>query len=109
MDKLEAQSEPLVTFDLNVSPDRQATVTLAGELDMGGIPPLERKVGAMLAEGVTRLTVDVTDLRFADSSAIAIWVRWAGEVGEFELRNPSPLLARVISAMGLSGRLGVPA
>ena len=48
-------------------------------------------------------------MRFADSSAIALWVRWAGAVSEFELLDPPPLLRRVINAMGLADKLGVAA
>lgn len=44
-------------------------------------------------------------VRFADSSAIAQWVRWSMAVGEFELREPSPLARRVIDAMGLAPNL----
>jgi anti-anti-sigma factor len=106
MDKLEAQPESLITFDLAVTPDHHAIVTIAGELDLGGIAPLDARVRAALADGVTRLTVDVSDLRFADSSAIALWVRWAGAVDHFELVNPAPLLRRVIAAMGLTAKLG---
>jgi hypothetical protein len=36
-------------------------------------------------------------------------VRWSGAVPEFELRDPQPLLRRVISTMGLAERLGVAA
>ena len=44
---------------------------------------------------------ELADLRFADSSALALWVRWAGSVGSIELRHCSPLLRRVIETMGL--------
>ena len=53
------------------------------------------------------LVVEVGDVSFADSSAIAMWVRWAGAVPQFELRDPSPLLRRVIRTMGLGVKLGV--
>jgi hypothetical protein len=51
--------------------------------------------------------IDLARLRFADSSAIALWVRWASMVGAIELRNASPLLRRVVTTMGLSERLGL--
>ena len=61
----------------------------------------------MLTGPPARLVVDVSELRFADSSAIALWVRWAARVPEFELRDPSPLLQRVVTAMGLAEKLAV--
>lgn len=107
MDKLGAEPNSLISFDVAVNGDREATVRIAGELDMSGIEPLAAQVDNALAKGVTRLTVDVSELRFADSSAIALWVRWASAVSEFELRQPPPLLRRVITAMGLAEKLGV--
>jgi hypothetical protein len=44
-------------------------------------------------------------LDFADSSAIALFVRWANRVRRIEIREPSPLLRRVIERMGLAERL----
>jgi anti-anti-sigma factor len=108
MDALEGQPDQLIRFDVVVDGDRHATVRIDGELDMSGIEPLAGRVEEVLATGVTSLTVDVSGVRFADSSAIALWVRWASAVDEFELRDPPPLLRRVIGAMGLAEKLGAP-
>lgn len=109
MDKLDDRPESLITFDLASTAEREATVTIAGELDLGGIAPLDARVAQVLDRGLDRLIVDVSGLRFADSSAIALWVRWSGAVNAFELRDPPALLRRVIWAMGLSEKLGVAA
>jgi anti-anti-sigma factor len=109
MDQLEDQPDLLISFHVVVDGDRHATVTIAGELDMSGIEPLTTQVQTALDNGVTGLTVDVGAVRFADSSAIALWVRWASVADEFELRDPPPLLRRVIVAMGLDEKLGVSA
>jgi anti-anti-sigma factor len=82
-----------------------ATVTLRGELDVASVDSLEAAVAPVIAGGVERLVIDVSELRFADSSAIALWVRWAAAVEDLELRDPSPLLRTVVTSMGLSGRL----
>lgn len=106
MDELEGQPDELISFDVVVDGDHHATVTIDGELDMSGIDPLAARVREVLAGGVTSLTVDVGGVRFADSSAIALWVQWSSAVQEFELREPPPLLRRVIGAMGLAEKLG---
>jgi len=107
MDKLEVQPGSLVSFDVAADGARHVIVRIAGELDMSGIDPLAAQVEEALSGGVDRLTVDVGQVRFADSSAIALWVRWSSAVSEFELRDPPALLLRVITAMGLSDKLGV--
>jgi anti-anti-sigma factor len=108
MDALEGQPGQLIRFDVVVDGDHHATVRIDGELDMSSIEPLAARVDDVLGDGVTSLTVDVSGVRFADSSAIALWVRWASAVDEFELREPPPLLRRVIGAMGLAEKLGAP-
>lgn len=82
-----------------------ALVTVRGELDIASVDELDRAVAPIMARRPNRLVVDVSGLRFADSSAIALWVRWASMVGEIELRDPSPLLRRVVASMGLAGKL----
>ena len=109
MDELEVQPDQLISFDVVIDGDHHAIVSIDGELDMSGIDPLAARVDELLASGVTSLTVDVGGVRFADSSAIALWVRWASAVDQFELRQPPPLLRRVIDAMGLTDKLGAAA
>jgi anti-anti-sigma factor len=84
-----------------------ATVTVRGDLDVANIDALADAVDPVIARGVERLVVDVGQLRFADSSAIALWVRWATTVKHVELRDPSPLLRKVINSMGLGAKLQV--
>lgn len=100
-------SGPEATFRIDTDADGTVRVAIGGELDLATIGHLQEEVARVLATPPPRMTVDVSDVRFADSSAIALWVRWAGAVPEFELREPPPLLRRVISTMGLSGKLGV--
>jgi hypothetical protein len=51
--------------------------------------------------------IDVSSLRFADSSAIALWVKWSTIVRGLEIHDPQPLLRRVIDSMGLAQTLQV--
>ncbi len=105
MDELEA--EALISYDVVTDEARTMVVTISGELDMSVADELEAEVSAALAAPPTRLIVDIGALRFADSSAIALWVRWAAAVEDFELRHPTPIVRRVIVGMGLAQTLGM--
>jgi anti-anti-sigma factor len=107
MDDLEGEMEPLMSFDVAEADTGSAIVTITGELDIATIDPLQSEVADVLAREPSRLIVDVGRVRFADSSAIALWVRWAGAVSQFELRDPPPLLRKVVTAMGLAETLGL--
>jgi anti-anti-sigma factor len=96
-----------MTFDVAEGGSGTLTVTLAGELDITNIDALASAVAPALERNPSRLVVEVRELRFADSSAIALWVRWASAVDEIEIRDVSPLLRRVVESMGLSDTLNV--
>jgi anti-anti-sigma factor len=96
-----------MTFDLVEGDDRSLTVTVSGELDMTNIDTLASAVAPALEREPAHLIIEVGDLRFADSSAIALWVQWATAVPDIELRDVPPLLRRVVDTMGLSETLKV--
>lgn len=106
MAELSADNNSEMQFELATG-GRTATVWISGELDIANIDELEQAVAPIIERKPERLVVDVSELRFADSSAIALWVRWASTVGQIELREVSPLLRRVIGSMGLEHKLGV--
>jgi anti-anti-sigma factor len=89
-------------FDVAEGDDRTVTVTVSGELDITNIDTLAAAVTPALERKPERLIIEVSDLRFADSSAIALWVRWATSVPDVQLRDVPPLLRRVVESMGLS-------
>lgn len=96
-----------MSFDIAEGGDRSVNVTLSGELDITNIDRLASAVAPALEREPARLIIEVRDLRFADSSAIALWVQWATAVPDVELRHVSPLLRRVVDSMGLSETLKV--
>lgn len=96
-----------LSFDVVEGGDQSVMVTLSGELDITNIDTLASAVAPALEREPARLIIEVRDLRFADSSAIALWVRWATSVPDVELRDVSPLLRRVVDSMGLSETLKV--
>jgi len=96
-----------MTFDVVEADDRIVTVILTGELDITNVERLGAAVAPVLEREPARLIVDARELRFADSSAIALWVQWATAVPDIELRDVSPLLRRVVESMGLAEMLNV--
>ena len=103
MDGVDA-SAPL-NFEIDRDADGTTVVTVGGDLDIATTEELNAAVTPVIQDGPARLIVDVSALRFADSSAIALWVRWAAQVNELQLRGASPLLHRLISSMGLANHL----
>ncbi len=96
-----------MTFDVVETDTQTVTVRLRGELDVTNVDTLASAVAPVLDREPARLVIDVGDLQFADSSAIALWVQWATRVHEIELRHVPPLLRRVVESMGLSETLKV--
>jgi anti-anti-sigma factor len=94
-----------MTFSVAEHDAETTVVTIRGELDISNVDRLSTGIAPVIDRRVGRLILDVSELAFADSSAIAVWVRWASAVGELRLRGVSPLLRTVIVTMGLSGRL----
>jgi anti-anti-sigma factor len=104
---LDANSTAPMSFELVEADDDCVTVTIKGELDISNVDALEAAVGSALERHAGRLIIEMSGLRFADSSAIALWVRWSTAVHEIELRDASPILRRVIDSMGLAATLNV--
>ncbi len=107
MDDVDGDNNGLLDVEVTVDDGRSVCIALAGELDISNVDLLEQKIVSVLEQRPTRLIIDASDLRFADSSGIALWVRLASSVDQFELRNPSPLLRRVLATMGLSAKMRV--
>jgi anti-anti-sigma factor len=105
MDELADDTPPPMTFTILAQDADTTVVTISGELDIANIDGLEAAVAPVIETHPARLVLDLGGVGFADSSAIALWVRWATAVGELKLRNASPLLKKVIETMGLAQTL----
>lgn len=61
----------------------------------------------IIAAGTERLVVEMSGLEFMDSSGLALLASVARKVPEVELRDPSPIVRRLIELTGLAGILNV--
>jgi anti-sigma B factor antagonist len=80
-------------------------VAISGELDLSTTEQVRSAVEAALDGGQHRVVFDLSELTFMDSSGIALLVRVAQRVGEVELRNPTPIVRRLIELTGLAQTL----
>jgi anti-anti-sigma factor len=81
--------------------DGVAVVSIDGELDSGNVDTLTEAIAAIAANRRERLVFDLARLRFMDSAGIAVLINAAREIATVELRNPSPIVRRVLEATGL--------
>jgi anti-anti-sigma factor len=87
-----------------------AVATVAGEVDADNC----KELGAQLLDGTAgarRLVVDLAGLSFIDSSGISELLRVAERARDrdqaFELRDPSPVVKRVLEITGLLDHFGL--
>jgi anti-anti-sigma factor len=99
------EQQPLTCHTVTDLGDGIVLVTLAGELDLSTTDELRLAVEETVASVTDTLVIDVAQLRFADSSAVALWVSWSQRVPKLEIRNAPPMILRVIQAMGLTKKL----
>jgi anti-sigma B factor antagonist len=80
-------------------------LVLSGEADIGSVPALRGALDAQLTGGTRQLSVDLSGLGFADSSAIRELLVAATALrehdGDLVLLNPQPGVARVLELMSV--------
>jgi anti-anti-sigma factor len=97
--------EPLMRHTVTDLGDGSFVLVLEGELDLSTTDEIQAALETTIASVTGTLIIDIAQLRFADSSAIALWVSWSQRVPKLEIRNPPPMILRVIQAMGLTQKL----
>jgi anti-anti-sigma factor len=96
---------PRLSHQIVSNSDGRVVLALGGELDMSTVEELRSAVEGTVAAATDLLVLDVEQLRFADSSALALWVNWSQHVRRVEVHNARPMIRRVIDAMGLTTKL----
>ncbi len=86
-----------------------ATVTIAGEIDMTTIPPLESARERVLAQNPTQVLFDLRDVRFIDSSGLKFLLetdRLSRSDGwTLQLVRPAETAMRVLTLTGVDKHL----
>lgn len=77
-------------------------VYLSGELDLTSAGQLSAAIDAALASHPDRLVLDASGLSFMDSSGIVLLVSATQRVQEVQVRDPSPIVRRLIELTGLT-------
>jgi anti-anti-sigma factor len=96
-----------IALSTSVDPSGARIVSLAGELDSSNVESVSERMATIVAGRPERLIFDLGGLKFMDSAGIAVLVRTAGEIGAVEIRDPSPIVKRVIEVTGLSDVLPI--
>ncbi len=97
--------EPLTRHHVTDLGGGSFQIALEGELDLSTADAVRDAVENTINSVTETLVLELSGLRFADSSAIALWVTWSQRVPRVEIRHAQPMILRVIQTMGLSGRL----
>lgn len=97
-------------FAIDTSSEGQkARLALSGELDLATVPRVEQAVDAALAGGARTLIVDLSALRFVDSSGLRLFVvlhqRAAAEGWTLSLIRPPERAMNVFKVSGLEENL----
>ena len=82
-------------------------VSLSGELDLTNIERVRSSIGDALTAGTERLVIEVSGLAFMDSSGLALLASFARKIPEIEVRDPTPIVRRLIDLSGLAEILNV--
>jgi anti-sigma B factor antagonist len=91
--------------------DAGPVMMLSGEADITNVDQLENALNAQITAGARILTVDLSGLRFADSTAIVALVQAARTLkargGQLDLTNPQSALAQTLALLGVVESLTV--
>jgi anti-anti-sigma factor len=99
----ELEPEPAtVQIDMHLDSTGTQVVMLSGELDSSNADSLQEQVASIPPQPPRRLIFDLTGLLFMDSAGIAVLIGAAAKASSVSLRNPSPIIRRVLEATGLS-------
>jgi anti-anti-sigma factor len=91
------------------SDSKGVRIRLVGELDLATVPELDRLLDELARHGHSRLLIDLTGVRFMDSSGLASILRALhaarGNGHRLSVRRGSPQVQRLFELTGVVDRL----
>ena len=99
-----------MTFTVVTAPVGDTIVVrLAGDLDIASMPAVRERLLGLLRPGASRLVIDMSAVRYADASGLAVLVNTQRRAillgGTLRLAALRPEVARVLTITGLSQHL----
>jgi anti-anti-sigma factor len=99
------------TVELRRDPPRMVLV-FKGELDLNGVSDVREPITDLLADGLTDVHVDLSQVAFIDSSGIALLVELYSNVterpgGRLRINGLTPAARRLLDICGLLETFGV--
>ena len=98
-----------VTFTVLTALDGTVIVTIGGDLDISSAPAVRERLLSLLRPGACRLVIDMSAVRYADASGIAVLVSTQRRAvllgGGLRLAAPRPEVAMALTVTGLSRHL----
>lgn len=89
----------------------EVILSLDGELDPHTAPMLAREVERLIGQGSTSVVLELSRLRFIDSSGLRVVIsahrELAEQGGQLSLRSPSPTAKRLLEITGLVDHLEI--
>lgn len=86
-------------------------VSVSGEVDVSNAPELRDAIGAALSDGVSSVSVDISDVSYIDSTGIGVLVgaahRAVDEGVTFSVAHPQRNVARILSLLGMGEELNI--
>jgi anti-anti-sigma factor len=82
---------------------------ISGELDLASVESVRAGIDPYLVATPRRVTFDLEELTFMDSSGIALLVQVANRINQVELINLTPIVHRLLEATGLLEVFGLTA
>ncbi|MEQ4299911.1 STAS domain-containing protein [Plantactinospora sp. B6F1] len=107
----ETAGEPAFAIELDPGPDQTLIVRLVGALDMDNADALHETLHRALRHRFRRVTVDLSQVTFCDSSGIGALLLSHAEADRIGCRliavAPRPFVRRVFELTGVTGLLGL--
>jgi anti-anti-sigma factor len=82
--------------------DGTTVISLFGDLDMTSVNQVRAAIDAALRSHPGGVILDASGLEYMDSSGVALMARAARMAQKVQVRNPTPIVRRLLELTGLS-------